>query len=56
MTTVVALLKRYGLVSGTLDEARYWMPDAKGRCKMRDASCRMQDAGCRMQDAKTFGV
>jgi len=51
MTTVVALLKRYGLVSGTLDEAildaRCQMPDANGRCKMRDARCRMQDAGCK---------
>ena len=23
------------------------MPDANGRCKMRDARCRMQDAGCK---------
>jgi len=37
------------MTAGILDEARYWMPDA--RCKWQ-----MQDAGCQMQDAKTFGV
>jgi len=44
------------MTAGILDEARYWMPDARCRMQMADARCGMPDAGCRMQDAKTFGV
>jgi len=35
------------MTAGILDEARYWMPDARCRMQMADERFGMPDAGCK---------